>query len=129
MPTAEDPGKLHYPTARPTSESTGNDKKAEADHAKQWIASLSAETVCAYSDGFSCGPAKSAWGYTLYSTGQMIGSGSGSIPVVEAYDAEQLGAQKAMEEAIKKAKGGPVKVLLDNPNAVRALRSGRKKSS
>ena len=48
------------------------------------------------------------------------------MPGAEVYDAELLGAQKAMQEAIKKANGGPVKVLLDNPNAVRALQSGRK---
>ena len=34
-----------------------------------------------------------------------------------------------MEEAIKKANGGPVKVLLDNPNVAQALRSGRIRSS
>nr|ABW72071.1 TE2 [Blumeria hordei] len=34
-----------------------------------------------------------------------------------------------MEEAIKKANGGPLKVLLDNPNALRAIRSGRTRSS
>ena len=55
----------------------------------------------------------------------MIGSGSGPMPGAEAHDAELLGAQKVMEEAIKKVNGDSVKVLLDNFNAVRALRSGR----
>ena len=59
----------------------------------------------------------------------MIGSGSGPMPGAEVYDSELLGAQKAMEEVIKKANGGPAKVLLDNPNATRALRSGRTRLS
>ena len=59
----------------------------------------------------------------------MIGSESGPKPGVEVYDAELLGIQKAMEEAIEKANGGPVKVLLDKPNAARALRSVRTRLS
>ena len=71
VPTAEGPGKLYYPRGKPTGKSVGCDKKMEADHAKQWIASLSEKTVCAHSDGSSCGPAISEWGYTIYRAGPM----------------------------------------------------------
>ena len=59
----------------------------------------------------------------------MIEVGSGPMPGAEVYDAELSEAQKAMEEAINKATGGPVKLLLNNPNTVRALPSGRTRSS
>lgn len=59
----------------------------------------------------------------------MIGSESGPIPGVDFYDTDLLGASKAMEKIIMKANGGPVKVLLDNPNAARAIQIGRSKLS
>ena len=126
---AEGPGKLYFPKAEPIRQLTGGDKQQEAAHAKQWIASLSDETVCAYSDGSSCGPARSAWGYILYKGGQMIGSDAGPLPGAEVYDAEIFGAQKALEGAIGKAGSSPIKVLLDNSIAARALQTGRTKSS
>ena len=77
MPVAEKPGKIYYPKGKPISDSLGGRKQDEVLHAKQWIASLSDKTICAYSDGSSCGPARSAWGYALYRNGQMIGKEAG----------------------------------------------------
>lgn len=126
---AEGPGKMYFPRDEPIRQLTGGDKQYEVAHAKQWIASLSDKTVCAYSNGSSCGPARSAWGYTLYKGGQMIGSDAGTLPGAEVYDAEIFGAQKAPEGALEKADGCPIKVLLDNCTAARALQTGRTKSS
>ncbi|KAI1006483.1 hypothetical protein K3495_g1743 [Podosphaera aphanis] len=47
----------------------------------------------------------------------------------EVYDAELLGAQKALEAAMSKAGTSPIKLLLDNAVAVQALQRGRTKSS
>lgn len=59
VPATEGPGKFYYPRGEPISKSTRYEKQMEADHAKQKIASLTAEAVCVYSDGSSCSPAKS----------------------------------------------------------------------
>ncbi len=72
--------------------------------------------------------AKSAWGYTLFRKGQIIGSDAGPLWGAEAYDAEILGAQKALEAAIRVAGTNPIKVLLDNSEAAQALRSVRSRS-
>ncbi|KAI0993871.1 hypothetical protein K3495_g14313, partial [Podosphaera aphanis] len=53
----------------------------------------------------------------------MIGSDAGPLWGAEAYDAEILGAQKALEAAIRVAGTNPIKVLLDNSEAAQALRS------
>ena len=45
------------------------------------------------------------------------------------YDAELVGAQKALESAVALAGGCPIKMLLDNSEAVRSLKTGRSKSS
>ena len=68
-------------------------------------------------------------GYVLYKEGRLIGQGAGAVPGAEVYDAEILGAQKALEAAIIKAGNSPIKVLLDNSAVVRALQRGRSKSS
>lgn len=125
LPDAESPGRLHYPTGEFNSKPSEVDRQLEAEHAKQWIANLPSHTVCAYSDGSSCGPVKSEWGYALYRQGQLIVSGAGPMPGAEVYVAELLGAQKAQEAAISKAGSSPIKVLLDNAVAVQALQRGR----
>ena len=58
----------------------------------------------------------------------MIESDAGPLWGAEAYDAELLGAQKALEAAIRVAGTNPIKVLLDNSEAAQALRSGRSRS-
>ncbi|KAI0997696.1 hypothetical protein K3495_g10490 [Podosphaera aphanis] len=58
----------------------------------------------------------------------MIGSDVGPLWGAEAYDAEILGAQKALEAAIRVAGTNPIKVLLDNSEAAQALRSGKSRS-
>ncbi|KAI0998477.1 hypothetical protein K3495_g9717 [Podosphaera aphanis] len=58
----------------------------------------------------------------------MIGSGTGALLGAEAYDAEVLGAQKALEAAMQVASTNPIKVLLDSSEAIQALRSGRSRS-
>nr|CCA28121.1 hypothetical protein SS1G_12417 [Albugo laibachii Nc14] len=129
IPTAEGHGHLFFPRGEPKIQSTGDDKQDEKALVKQWMSSLPSDTVLAYSDGSSCGPARSAWGYVLYKEGQLIGQGAGAMPGAEVYDAEILGAQKALEAAILKAGNSPIKVLLDNSAVVRALQRGRSKSS
>ncbi|KAI0994090.1 hypothetical protein K3495_g14093, partial [Podosphaera aphanis] len=129
MPAAEGPGRLYYPKGELNNKPLELDRQLEAEHAKQWISNLPSNTVCAYSDGSSCGPAKSAWGYTLYRRGQLIASGAGPMHGAEIYDAELLGAQKALEAAMSKAGTSPIKLLLDNAIAVQALQRGRTKSS
>lgn len=54
----------------------------------------------------------------------MIGKKAGPLFGAEVYDAGIVGAQKALENAVLKAGGSPIKVLLDNPTAVRALQTG-----
>ncbi|KAI0997741.1 hypothetical protein K3495_g10448 [Podosphaera aphanis] len=58
----------------------------------------------------------------------MIGSDAGPLWGAVAYDAEILGAQKALEAAIRVTGTNPIKVLLDNSEAAQALRSGRSRS-
>ncbi len=128
LPVAVESGNLFFPKAELKSQSTRLDKQTEAAQAKTWIANLSADTVCAYPDGSSCGLARSAWGYTLFRGRQMIGIGSGPLLGAEAYDAELLGAQKALEAAILVAGINPIKVLLDSSEASQALQSGRSRS-
>ncbi|KAI0997565.1 hypothetical protein K3495_g10621 [Podosphaera aphanis] len=106
VPAAVETAKLFSPIAERNSQSGRLDKQTEAKQAKRWIKNLSINTVCAYPDGSSCGLAKSAWGYTLFREGQMIGR-----------------AQKALEAAIRVAGTNPIKVLLDNSEAAQALRS------
>lgn len=127
--TAEGLGNLFFPRGEPKIKSVGGDRQDEKALVKQWMTCLPSNTVFAYSDGSSCGPAGSAWGFLLYREGQMIGQGAGAMPGAEVYDAEILGAQKALEAAISKAGKSPIKVLLDNSTVVRALQRGRSKSS
>ncbi|KAI0998038.1 hypothetical protein K3495_g10151 [Podosphaera aphanis] len=128
LPAAEGPGRLQYPKGELNNKPLELDRQLEAEHGKQWIAKLPSDTVCAYSDGSSYGPAKSAWRYTLYRRGQLIASGAGPMHGVEVFDAELLGAQKALESAISKAGTSPIKLLLYNAVAVQALQKGRTKS-
>ena len=58
----------------------------------------------------------------------MIGSGAGPLLGAEAYDAEILGAQRALEAAILVAGSKLIKVLLDSSEAIQSLRSGRSRS-
>ncbi|KAI1005671.1 hypothetical protein K3495_g2547 [Podosphaera aphanis] len=126
LPAAEGPGRIHYPKGELNNKPLELDRQLEAEHAKQWIANFPSDTVCAYSDGSSCGPAKSAWGYSLYRRGQLIASGAGPIHGTEVYDAEILGA---LEVVLSKAGTSPIKLLLDNAVAVQALQRDRTKSS
>ena len=68
-------------------------------------------------------------GYIVCKGDQVIGSDSGLLLGVEVCDAEDSGAQKALEGAMGKAGDCPIKGLLDNSTAVRALRTGQTKSS
>ncbi|KAI0992184.1 hypothetical protein K3495_g16002, partial [Podosphaera aphanis] len=101
VPSAVESGKLFFPKAERNCQVARLDKQSEATQAKLWIGNLSTDTICAYSDGSSCGWARSAWAYTLFRGRQMIGSGAGALLGAEAYDAEVLGAQKALEAAMQ----------------------------
>lgn len=59
----------------------------------------------------------------------MIGSDSDPLLGAEVYFAEIFGAQKDLEGATRKVGDCPIKVLLDNSTALRALRTGQIKSS
>ena len=61
IPSAEGPGHLFFPRGEPKIQSMGGDRQDEKALVKQWMASLPSDTVLAYSDGSSCGPARSAW--------------------------------------------------------------------
>ena len=109
VPKAEKSSKLYFPKAESIRKITGGHFQDEAAYAKQWIASLSAETVCACSDGSSCGPARSAWGYNLYRGGQVIGSDSGPLIGAEVYDAEIFGDQHSPRRNLGKSRRLPNK--------------------
>lgn len=51
----------------------------------------------------------------------MVEIGAGPKPVAEAFDADLLRAQKAVEAAIPNAGNDPFKFLLDNLEAVWSL--------
>ena len=92
VPTAVEFGRLFYPKLDRSYQSATLYKQSEDTLAKHWIENSPADTLCAYSDGSSCGLAKSAWGYILFRGRQMIGSGAGPLLGAEAYDGELLGA-------------------------------------
>ena len=81
------------------------------------------------SDGSSSGPVRSGWGYALHRASRLIGSGAGMILGAEVYDAELLGAYKALGETVILTVNFPVKVPLDNSEAVHSLRTGRSELS
>ena len=129
VPTAEGPGKLYFPHGLPASTPGSREKEARSGSIKRWLTSLPANAVCAFSDGSSSGPGQSAWGYVVYQGGKLAGSGSGPLPGAEVFDAEVVGAMKALEAALAVGEGFPVSILLDNQAAVRALEQGRSNSS
>lgn len=124
LPDSEGPARPQEPLSEIRGELIRLDKRKKANRVKLWIANLPSETVFAYSDGSSCGRARSAWRYSLYRGGQMIGNGSGPM-----LGAEILRAQRALEAAIEKPRGAPIKILLDSHSAIHALKVGRSKSS
>ena len=90
MPIAEGPWKLPYTKTNPAGIPQSLDRKNKSDYAKAWIQNLSPETICAYSDGSSSCPARSAWGYAVYKGNRLIGSDAGIILRAEVYDAYLL---------------------------------------
>ena len=114
VPTDEDPAKLHLPHGSPAPTPYSQEKGARSRSIQRWLASLLAETICAFSDGSSSDSGKSAWGYVLYQGGKLVGSGSGPLPGAEVFDAEVVGAVKALKAAIVVGEDLPICILLDN---------------
>lgn len=129
VPTAEGPGKLYFPRGTPASNPCSRENEARSGSIKRWLASRPANTVFAFSDGSSLGPGKSAWGYVVYQGVKLVASGSGPLPGAEVFDAEVVGAMKALKAAIEVGKDLLICILLDNQAATQALERGRSNSS
>ena len=129
VPIAEGPGKLYFPHGSPAPTPCSHEKEARSGSIKRWLASLTAETICAFSDGSSSGPEQSAWGYLVHQRGKLVGSGSGPLPGAEIFDAEILGATRALEAALTVGEDLTIRIILVNQAAARALERGKSISS
>ncbi|KAI0998650.1 hypothetical protein K3495_g9546 [Podosphaera aphanis] len=85
--------------------------------------------MCAFSDGSSNGPGRSAFGFAIYRNEELITTGKGSLLEGEVFDAEIVGALRASEATLKIVRNMPIKVLLDNQEAYKALVKGLPRSS
>ncbi|KAI1003952.1 hypothetical protein K3495_g4257 [Podosphaera aphanis] len=84
--------------------------------------------MCAFSDRSSNGPGRSAFGFAIYRNEGLITTGKGSLLGGEVFDAEIVGALRTFEATLKIVRSMPIKVLLDNQEASKALVKGLSRS-
>ena len=107
-----------------------DNKKNRVERFKQWANSIGPTDISAFSDGSSIGHGRSSWGYCLLHGNTILHPNHGPLHGGEVFDAEIMGAFKALERATNLARDGQkIYILLDNQAAVRAVQTGVTSSS
>ncbi|KAI1000160.1 hypothetical protein K3495_g8041 [Podosphaera aphanis] len=111
IPETEEPGPLYRSKDYTSARNIGSDKATEADWVKRWLKDLPPGTMCAFSDGSSNGPGRSAFSFAIYRNEELITTEKGSLLGGEVFDAEIVGALRALEATLKIVRNMPMKVF------------------